>query len=280
MRLHDAARRFHQTLAYDGYTGKSLFFVGFSSFDDHSSDGATARRRVLNLVPGQKIPARQVLLIDAQRWLVGAGSPDDFAGTTIREHYGMKKTTDLFTLFAPGEACLAAPDTGVKAYVQKQYFRDVANPLTDSKNDTFWNVFIAPDEPVLPGTFMASAELVFRVRNTYLPVEGLRIAQCDTLDAGAFQTLTFVANGSYDAATDSFATVSTSVPSYAVAYAKLYRLSTQADAGAAAGDLSVLVPTAAITPVVGARFLLASRPWQVLSVQAELDAWLLHARRD
>jgi hypothetical protein len=39
------------------------------------------------------------------------------------------------------------------------------------------------------------------------------------------------------------------------------------------------VPQASITPVVGAKFMLGAIAWRVLSVEAELDAWLMHCRR-
>lgn len=277
MRLHDAARRFHSTQAYDGYTAAPVFKCSFSSFDDHSSDGATVRRRVINLTPSDVLPARRVVQIEGDRWIVSAGAVDDFAGTPIRQHYGMKKATDLANLLTPAQACAAA--VGTRAYVQKHYFKDVVNSLTDGKIDTFWNVFVAPGEPIAAGTFLNCGGVILRARNTYLPVEGLVVAQCDTLDAGAFQTITFVANGVYTPSTDSFTTISTAVPSYSLDFPKLYRFRTVADDKQEAGDLSVLVPTASITPKIGAEFTTASDRWRVLSVQPEMDCWLLHCRR-
>lgn len=277
MRLHDAARRFHDTQAYDGYTGAKAFLCAFSSFDDHSADGATARRRVLNLMPADTVPTRRVISIYGERWLVGVGAPDSFAGTQIRVNHSMKKATDLAALLTPAQACAAA--AGTPAYVQRKYFRDTANGQTDAQIDTFWNVFVAPGEPVQRGTFIRCSGELLRTRGEYLPIEGLLVAQCDTLDPGAVQTLTFVSNGTYNPGTDALTAISTAVGAIAIDMSKLYAYRAESDPKLVAGDLTYLVPKSAITPATGAEFTAASGRWRVLTVQSELDCWLLHCRR-
>lgn len=277
MRLHDAARRFNDTQAYDGYTGQRAFLCHYSAFDDHSADGATARRRALNIRPQDVIPTRRVLRILDERWLVGAGTPDAFAGTAIRQHYGMKKATDLATLATPAQTC--AGSGGTQAYVHKHYYKDTVNSLTDAKIDTFWNVFIAPGEPVVPGTFIDCGDVLLRARNTYLPVEGLLVAQCDQLDAANVVTLAFASNGAYDPVNDSFTAAATSVSALVLEWPQAYRQRTQADPAQQPGDLLMLVAQTALTPLAGAEFTYAGSTWRVLSVQAELDAWQMHVRR-
>jgi len=278
MEFADAAAFFRDTQAYDGYTGVEAFLCHFSSFDDSSSDGSTSRRRVLNLADEDEIPVRRVVSIFGDRWIIGGGNPDSYGGEVIRRSYGMKKATDLALLRTPGQACLGAG--GTTAYVQKQYFKDTVNQLTTGEIDTFWNVFIAPDEPVQRGTFLICGSLILRSRQTYLPVEGLNVAQSDQLDPGTAETVTFTGNGSYDPVTDEIATLSTAVPSLLFDFNKLYRFRTEADRPAKPGDLTMLVAAASITPTVGARFTrVDGSGWQVLSVEAELDAWLMHVRR-
>jgi hypothetical protein len=277
MDLRDAARRFNDAEAFDGYTGEYVFNCHFSSFDDHSAAGATARRRALGLTDEDTVPARQVVSIYNDRWLVGSGNPDSFGGKVLRRVYNMKRSTDLAAVLTPAQACMSA--TGTLAYVHKQWFREVVNVPTDSKIDNFWTVFIAPGEPVEPGTFFRCGSVLLRARNTYLPVEGLRVAQCDDIDFATQKTLLFRENGNFDAATDSYPALNYSVFGLVVDYTKLFRLRTSADLRAEPGDVSVLVPQASITPVVGAKFMLGAIAWRVLSVEAELDAWLMHCRR-
>ena len=274
MRLKDAARRFSKTRAYDAYTGDEVFFCQFSSFDDHSADGATARRRVLNIPESVVIPTRRCVKLDGEAWLIGSGTPDDFLGGIIRQSYGMKKATDLASLATPS-GVLAS--TGTPVYIQKQYYRDNVDTHTESDNQVAWNVFMAPVESAVEGMFLV-ADTLLRIRNLYLPLEGLRIAQCDDLGPLSIVAVTFTENGTYNSVTDSYATVSTTASAILLDYARLYRLATKADPDYAPGDVSVIVRQASLTPVVGARFVMNGKAWRVLTVQAELDGWLMHAR--
>lgn len=274
MRLKDAARRFNDTTAYDAYTGDAQFTCQFSSFDDHSADGATARRRVLNVPESVTIPTRRCLRLYDQPWLVGAGAPDSFGGSAVRVQYGMKKATDLAAIATPSQVLTSA---GTPVYVQKRYYRDNPDTRTESDNQTAWNVFIAPVETVAIGMFIV-ADALLRVRNLYLPVEGLRVAQCDDMGPTSIVAATFTENGAYNSLTDTYATVTVTTSVILIDYVRLYQLTTKADPGYDPGDVSVLVRQAAITPVVGSRFTMNGFNWRVLSVQAELDSWLLHAR--
>lgn len=274
MRLKDAAKRFNDAQAYDAYTGATLFKCQFTSFDDHSADGATARRRVLNIPSVLTIPARRCVRLYDQAWLVGVGSPDSFAGSAVRVQYGMKKATDLALLATPSGVISS---TGTPAYVQKRYYRDNMDSKTESDNQIAWNVFVAPIETLVNGMYIV-ADVLLRVRNTYLPVEGLRVAQCDDLGPLSIVAAVFTENGTYNPLTDTYPTVSVATSVILVDYARLYQLATKADPTYEPGDVSVLARQAVVTPVVGSRFTMNGATWRVLSVQAELDSWLLHAR--
>lgn len=276
MRLKDAAQRYHDALATDAYTGEELFKCAFSSFDDHSASGATARRRVLNIPDGVLPPIRSCISIYTEIWLVGLGAADSFGGSVVRRSYGMKRATDLAKVGTPGQAIAGAGATLV--YIQKLYFKDVYNTRTESDNGIYWNVFMSPHEAVDTGSFIITPDVSLRVRIAYLPVEGLRVAECDELETGSLLSATFVSNGAYNSTTDEYATTSVTTPVYVVDYNKLYRLHTQADADYQPGDVAVLVPKAALTPVSGSQFAMSGTTWRVLTVQSELDCWLLHAR--
>lgn len=276
MRMKDAAKRFNDALATDAYTGDELFFCAFTSYDDHAASGATARRRVLSLPEGVPIPVRSAIDLYSEIWLVGAGSADSFGGSVIRMAYAMRKTTDLAKLGTPAQAILNTAPT--QAFVQKQYFKDTFDPTTESDSSISWNVFFSPHEDVPIGSFIVTSDLSLRVRKTYLPVEGLRVAECDELDPDAFETAIFIENGTYNSTTDTYSTTAVTTPVFVLDYNKLYHLHTAGDAPYVAGDLAVLVPKTALTPVTGAQLTMRNTSWRVLTVQSELDCWLLHIR--
>jgi len=276
MRLKDAARRFNDTLATDAYTGDEAFFCAFTTFDDHAASGATSRRRTLSVTPGTEIPVRGAINLHNQIWIVGTGTPDAFGGKEIRVAYAMKKATDLAKIGTPAQAISGTGFT--LAFIQKEYFKDTFNAITESATSVAWNIFISPHEVIAAGTVIVTPDVKLRVRMTYLPVDGLRVAECDELPPNTEQTAVFTENGAYNSATDSYSVVSVTTPVLIVDYNKLYQLHTASDAPYVQGDEAVLVPKSALTPVVGSSFTMLGTTWRVLTVQSELDCWLLHVR--
>lgn len=275
MDLHDAATFFDEDPINDGYSGAFVGNAQTASFDDSSSDGATSRRRVLSTGPAFTIPTRRVVELYGDRWLIGQGTPDGWAGSTIRRHYTMKRATDLMALLTPAQALAAA--AGVPAYCQKVYFKDTANALTDAEYDTFWNVFVVPAEPAAKGTILRDAAgRHYRVRNDYLPLEGLRVCQSDALEPNAFQVCTFN-TGTYDPVTETQTAGTSAVNGLWIEPGKFYRYRHKSDQQVQPGDLNVLVPTS-LSVLPGATFMMLGKKWVVLTVQPELDAQVLHTR--
>lgn len=277
MRLIDATAAFNDATAFDAYTGLELFKCNFTSYDDHAASGTTARRRVLFVPPSTVIPDRSCINLFGEIWIVGAGLADSYGGLVVRVAHGMKKSTDLAIFGTPAQTLLASGTS--TAYLQRNFFKDSYNMLTESDSSIGWNVFMSPNETLANGSIILAGDgVTLRVRKTYLPVEGLRVAECDELDDNALQTAVFNTNSTYDPLTDSYGAASVSSPIFLVDYNRLYRLHTVADPIYQPGDLAVLVPQTALTVKTGMDFTMLGLKWRVLSVQAEIDCWLLHAR--
>lgn len=276
MDLHDAATFFDTDPFYDGYTAAFAFYGQTASFNDASSDGATNRRRVLSTGPAVVIPTRRVVSLYGDRWLVGTGTPDGFVGATIRLQYTTKRATDLVALLTPAQALAAS--AGTSAYVQKMYFKDVVNTLTDSEYDAQWNIFVAPAEPASKGTFVRDAAgRLYRVRNDYLPTEGLRILQSDELDSDAIQSCVFN-TGVENVVTEVVAAGTTTLNCIQVDMPKFYRLRHVSDAKIQPGDVALFIPSS-LTLKQGMTFTMLGSRWQVLDFQVEIDAQAAHVRK-
>jgi hypothetical protein len=275
MELHDVARVFDNDALYDAYTGEYLFDGQLSSYDDSTSDGATIRRRILSFAPEYSLPDRRVVAIYGEHWLAGAHVDDGFQGTPIRRQATLKRADHQFNILTPSQACTAA--SGTLAYAQRLYFKDTANALTDAEYDAFWNIFFAPSEPIVKGTFLRDeGGTLYRVRNNYLPTEGLRVCQCDELDSNARLSVVFD-SGTYNPVTETRSGGTTTVNGIWVELPKFFRFRHRSEQDTQAGDISVFIPTS-YTPKVGDTFTMDGLKWQVLTFQAELDAWALHAR--
>lgn len=275
MKLKNAAKYYDDTQVYDGYTLAPLWLCQFSSFNDANVVGSTSTRRILSIAPGLTLPARRVLKIFDDYWLVGDGNPDSWKGQVIRQSFNMKKATAIVQVLTPAQACLG--QAGTSAYTQAIYFKDTVNVLNNSDYDPFWNYYFAPVEPVARASYIRDGARLLRVRSAHLPLEDLRIAQSDEVDIGPVAAI--FETGAYNPVTDTFSNSTVSTQVLMMDFTKAYRYLTQASDRVAAGDMNALVPASALNPEPGKSVTISGVTWRILTKDTEGDCWLLHLRR-
>lgn len=276
VRLKNAAKFFDRDPVYDAYTGLFLFKAQTASYQDESSDGATLRRRTMSYAPGLVMPARRVVKMYSANYLVGNGSDDGFFSEPVRVAAILKQVTDLFSIFTPAQAALGS--AGVQAYGQKNYFKDLVDKLTSTDIDTFWNIYFAPVEPIVPGCIVQDEQgLLFRVNQTYLPMEGLRVAQSYELERGNRKLAVFD-SGAYDPVTET--NTGGQITTYVIELEPqdFYRARSEADKDTKPGDKVLLVPASALTPTVNMKVTLDGVVMRITQVQPELDSWAVKVR--
>lgn len=277
MRMAAVSRFFDLEQAYDGYSGAATFKCQFSSFDDAAADGTTNRRRGMSVSHGTTLPARRVVRLSDQRWIISDPTDDSFQDVTVRVNYNLRKATHLLSVLTPAQAALAS--SGVATYAQLYYFKDTSNAQSETEYSTFWNAFFARAEAVVEGTFFRDADQkLYRVRQSYMASEGFVVAQTDQLEDDARQAAVF-ATGAYDPVTDSFA--AGTVNAHVIQFDPTQYSKRQVPGlpERKAGDRSVFVAASALTPKVGMTFTMLSAKWQIVALLAEQDAWALQVRR-
>lgn len=276
MKLRNVSLFWQKAPVTDGYTGASLYVAHTTPYDDRTSSGATARRRTMTVDIAKEAPARRVVDIFGEKWIVGNSNVDSYKGSVVKKNFGLKKATDLATLRTPGQACLATGGTAF--YIQREFFRDTADPMTQADLDAQWNVFCPYNETLAVGSLFVYGTRFARIRSFYTTVDEYQIAEADQLDTDVRQAVTFVTTGAIDTVTD--LPVSASVATFALQTddMKFYRFRAEAEADRKPGDKTVFVAASAVTPLVGATFTMLSKTWRVHQVQAESDAWALRAR--
>jgi hypothetical protein len=275
MRLHNVARYFDDEAVKDGYSGAMLFKAQVRNVNDSSSTGATLRRRTMSLAANVSVPFRRCIALGSQKWLAGLPLIDTFQGRDIRKTYNLKSATNLLKLLTPGQVCANA--LGTDAYGHEEYFKDTLNAQTDNEIDTFWNVFMAPNEPCTKGKFLRVGARLLRARQTYRSPEDLLVVQADELDGDWSQSITLTEQGTYNPITETYSGTSTVVNTIQVDVTKFYRWRLLAESEVQPGDRAVFAPLT-VTPHAGRNFSMLGRTWVIRSVQAEADAWALHVR--
>jgi hypothetical protein len=276
MKLKDAARHFDTCPVYDAYTGSLVARVQGSTFLESAKEGSTSARRVISAAPEVSFPSHSCLLLLDQIVLVGGMTPDEWNGSAIRKAYWIKRVTDSFTRFTPGQAALNSG--GTATYGQREYLRETINSLSDSEIDPLWEIFLSPSLTVPNGTILKGVSTYYRVRSTFVDVDGFLTCMCDELDT-SLTTVSFTTNGTYNPVSDTYGSTTVTTSALTVDFNKLYDYKTQADPKTAAGDQGLIVAQAAITPTNGQSVTISGQPWRVFSVSANLDAWLVQIRR-
>jgi hypothetical protein len=275
MDLLDVASYFDEDEIFDAYTGQFLFYAHTRPHDDHTSSGATVRRRTMTAAPGTAPPARRAIRWYDTYWVVGNNNADAFRGEQLRRSYGLKKSTGLLALLTPGQAC--ASGAGLQFHAHREYFRDMTDAKTSADWDTMWNVFCPLVEPVVKGAFLRdSSNKLLRVRNVYPSVDEFLVAEADQLDDDALQPAVFTTAGVLDLVNDTLATASFATPVVQTDPQKCYEFRTAAESVLQPGDRAVFT---FYLPKVGDVFTMQGANWRVLTVQPSGDAWLCLARR-
>jgi hypothetical protein len=276
MRLSSASRYFERDFVYDGYTGSFLFQAHITVPDAKASAGSAPRRRIMRVPPGTAAPARNVVQIYTEFWIVGNSNVEGFNSQQANLSFGLKKSTGLMTFLTPAQACLGT--SGTDFHAQHLFYRDTSDPLTESERDTMYNVFCSPTEPIIKGAFLRQGGVLYRVSNFYPTVDGYTTAEADGLEADAYQSAQFTLNGTLDLVLDTKPTVTITTNVIQTDRPKFYRFRDLEESDRQPGDRTVFVAASALTVLPGDQFTMLGQDWQVITVQAELDALALHVR--
>ena len=278
MDLYDAATYFDDIEAFDSYTGQLLFLCQFSNFDDRSADGTTSKRRVLSVAPDIAIPARRVLTLLDENWIVGDGNSDAIYNTKIRRAYSMKKANYLAQILTPGMAVESIQ--GSLAYAQAVYFKDTLDILQTSDYDAFYNIFFSVNEPVKQASLIKLDDRLYRVRGTYKPLEGYITAQADELAQDAWQTVMFAQGAVYDPISDSYSGTPVTANCIRIDYTKSRENLQESSPLEKKGDEKAYFSKTQLPNLkVSDTFLMQGEKWKIVSVITSEDAWLAHIRR-
>lgn len=275
MEFSAAASYFNQDEVFDAYSDDLLFLGKTTAHDDHTSSGATSRRRTLTTDVDARAPARRVIRWYDSFWLVGNNNVDSFQGEAVRRTFGLKKSTGIMSLLTPGQA--ATGIAGVQFHAHREYYRDMTDAATSADYDTMWNVFCPFNEPVAKGMFLRQDNTLYRVRNARPSVDEFLIAEADQFDADAVQQAVFTQGAALDFDTGAAPAavtamvIQTDVPKY-------YVFRNEAESGNKPGDRTVFVAKSAVTPKVGDHLAMLGASWRVVTVASESDSWALRAR--
>ena len=274
MRLLDAARRFDTTTATDAYSA-TTFKCQFEVLAYSKIDGVAVKKRQISTASSVTIPARRVVTIHGQTYLVGHGAPDFWNDDTIRLNYvvqGADGVANLTTIAA--ELAGTPPSTAYAALAFAKYLPDAED---SSKYPPQYQVFLSGTESAPADSLIYLNSVWYLVKESYVSTSGLRVSLANVVDSPNFEMATFTSRV-YAPLTDTYVDTPSAIKVFRIKWAEHFEYLSKATEQYERGDLTVMI-LKAVTPDPPDTLTLSDGVWRILSAQDEGLTWNCHARR-
>ena len=279
MRLYRAARRGDTVTATDAYVttpGAPSFKCQLAPLELFRVEGTRIKIRQLSTAPDVTIPARGVIRINNDVFLIGHGVTDYWKGQPIRLNYVTQGVDGLATVTTIEGALAGNP--GVQAYASAEFSRYMPEGADSSKYPPQYEVFLAESEAIDADMLVSLNGVWYLVKESYKSPSGVRVALSNVLEEPVFETVSFSVN-TYDAINDETPAVTTSHPIMRVKWTEHYNYLSIGSETYERGDQQVFMLKTA-SPKPSDTLTLSDGVWRILAVQNEGTRWSCHVRRN
>lgn len=271
MRLHSAATHFNRMPCNDGYSGVFLFNSQMLLYDDSKKDTEGSERRIVELDPAIRLPARRVIEAHGTRYILGHGYDDSALGKLIRRKYVAHEATHLATWFTLQQFCENA--AGTRAWAAKAWLKD-AKEVDESSQMIGVNHFNVSSTEAVGETNIVQFDGGYHiVRKLMKGAAGTLILTCDELPSPALETAA-IKTGAYDPITETRAATTTNVRVLRLRWQSLFEYRDAASPKFSPEHSQVLVAKSLATPVVGTQLTLSDGDFQVTSILDKSGVWV------
>jgi hypothetical protein len=276
MKLKAAARRFDKTTAADAYDPLVTFKCQIEPFDFYKIDGSTSvKRRIMSVAPGTVIPARRVILVGDQYFLVGTPGEDFWRDETIRNNYIIQGADFVVTVYTLEE--FIAGDPGFTAYASIDFSKYAVDERDSSQWHPQYRIFFGNTEPITEYSVVESDGTFYLVRNASNTVSGILDARSNRIDGPVVDAAVFSAQ-TYDPISDSYTSTGLTVRCIRLRWQEHFEYLSVASEKFKAGDMQVLLPLS-VTPKAGDRITLSDGEWVSVAVVTQPTYHMVHVRR-
>lgn len=229
----------------------------------------------MSVAPSVTMPARGVINIDGQPYLVGDTSADHWAGERIRNRYVLQGADYLADVRSIAQ--VLANTTGTAAYASIEFNKYGTDERDNSDFHPQYHIFFGGGESVPTESLIVAAGRYYLVRQSHRTMAGLIDALSNELDSPVIDAATFKSR-SYNPVTDTNTETPTTVRCIRLRWQDHFTYLSQGSTKYERGDMQVFVPTS-VTPKASDTLTLSDGTWRILSVVNETTYRSLHMRR-
>ena len=274
MKLKNVSKFFDKTKAVDAYNSLYSFKCQVEPLDMYRTEGTRIKIRNMSTAPGVTIPARRVIKIDDQAYIVSDSSLDHWSGEAIRSRYvlqGADYVVEIRTI-----AQVLEDVAGVQAFASIDFNKYGTDERDSADYHPQYHIFLG-EGAANEHSIIHTTERTYLVKNSYKTPSGLYDAICNELDDPVIDAVTFKSR-TYIPITDSFTESSSTTRCIRIRWQDKFTYLSQGSEKFERGDIQVLVPSS-VTPKAADVVELSDGPWRVLSVVDGVGCRALHMRR-
>ena len=275
MKLKSVSKFFDKTKAVDAYNTRYSFKCQVEPLDMYRTEGTRIKIRNMSTAPEVTIPARRVIKIDDQAYIVSDSSLDHWSGEAIRSRYVLQGADHVVEIRTIAQVLEDVP--GVQAFASIDFNKYGTDERDSSEYHPQYHIYFGK-ETVGEDALIHSTGSNYLVKNSYLTPAGIVDALANELDDPVVQ-VTVSTGRSYNPVTDSYTASTTTVRAVRVRWQEQFSYLTQGSTKYERGDAQLFV-LSAVQAKAGDIVSIGSEDFKVLSYLEKSGYRSLHIRRE
>lgn len=275
MKLKSVSKFFDKTKAVDAYNSRYSFRCQVEPLDMYRTEGTRIKIRNMSTAPGVTIPARRVVKIDDQAYIVSDSSLDHWSGEAIRSRYVLQGADHVVEIRTIAQVLENVP--GVQAFASIDFNKYGTDERDSSEYHPQYHIYFGK-ETVEEDYVVHTTSSNYLVKNSYLTPAGIVDALANELDDPVVQVS--VSTGrTYDPVTDSYTATTSSVRAVLVRWQEYFEYLTQGSTKYERGDAQLFV-LPSVHAKAGDTVSISGEDFKVLSHLDRTGYRALHIRRE
>lgn len=275
MKLKSVSKFFDKTKAVDAYNSSYSFKCQIEPLDMYRTEGTRIKIRNMSTAPEVVIPARRVIRIDDQAYIVSDPSRDHWSGEAIRSRYVLQGADHVVEIRTIAQVLEDVP--GVQAFASIDFNKYSTDERDSADYHPQYHIYFGK-ETVGEDVLIHTTDSNYLVKNSYLTPAGIVDALANELDDPVVQ-VTVSTGRSYDPITDSYTATTVSVRAVRVRWQEYFQYLTQGSTKYERGDGQLFV-LPAVQAKAGDTVSIGGEDFRVLSHLDRVGYRSLHIRRE
>jgi len=270
---------------YDGYTGELLFLGQTNPYGGGVRDSVASWRQAVSAAK-VILPDRGVVKIGDERFIAGRIATDFFQGDSVRESVVVHPCGDSYRESSAANFLTEPiPDTVIPFYGDAVWRKIAKDEMESTLFFNLCNVYMSPTEPrpTRDNLILSSAGILYRIQSVESLEAGFNAAVCSELGDSSLITVTYTAQGVYQASSDTLIDgTPVDFPAILELVQTNYRFSNLDAAKYKASDRIVTIRKSDVAQPEPADICVAEgTSYRVISAQDDVagTSWELHLRR-